>query len=295
MVQRDTYVYENWGQGYSDYVFTEQYLKGYYPSIVWGYDLFQSRYSYISSYVQTAHTTYSYKDNGTFTTNESLSHNEYGLVTTRSLTGPQNITTTYTYPLSTDASPISQQLVNRHMMSTILESRTVTHSSGTFDVIGYKKDYDIFDGRIYPFTLYKLSISNGIGSNYEEEQQVLSYTSNGCPCEIVDRSGIHTVYIWGHSDRYLLAEIKNATLLQVQAASQSGSNIRDALPNSLVTTWTHSPMVGITSQTDPSGVSTYYNYDSLGRLSEVYRYAGNVVSPSNKQILKRYTYYTKTH
>lgn len=295
MVQRDTYVYENWGQGYSDYVFTEQYLKGYYPSIVWGYDLFQSRYSYISSYVQTAHTTYSYKDNGTFTTNESLSHNEYGLVTTRSLTGPQNITTTYTYPLSTDASPISQQLVNRHMMSTILESRTVTHSSGTFDVIGYKKDYDIFDGRIYPFKLYKLSISNGIGSNYEEEQQVLSYTSNGCPCEIVDRSGIHTVYIWGHSDRYLLAEIKNATLLQVQAASQSGSNIRDALPNSLVTTWTHSPMVGITSQTDPSGVSTYYNYDSLGRLSEVYRYAGNVVSPSNKQILKRYTYYTKTH
>jgi YD repeat-containing protein len=180
-------------------------------------------------------------------------------------------------------------------MSTILESRTVTHSSGTFDVIGYKKDYDIFDGRIYPFILYKLSISNGIGSNYEEEQQVLSYTSNGCPCEIVDRSGIHTVYIWGHSDRYLLAEIKNATLLQVQAASQSGSNIRDALPNSLVTTWTHSPMVGITSQTDPSGVSTYYNYDSLGRLSEVYRYAGNVVSPSNKQILKRYTYYTKTH
>lgn len=294
MVQKDTYVYGNYAEGFSDYVFTEQHLNGYYPHIVYGYELFQSRYTYISNYYQTGHTTYSYKENGTFTTTESLSHNEYGLVTTRSLTGPQNITTTYTYPLSTDASPISQQLINRHMMSTILESRTVIHSFGTFDVAGYKKDYAIYNGNIYPSKLYRLSITNGIGNGYEEEQEVLSYSSNGNPLEIVDRSGVHTVYIWDYSDCYLTAEIKNATLSQVQAASQSGSNLRDALPNSLVTTWTHSPLVGVTSQTNPSGASTYYSYDSLGRLSEIYRYADNVVSPSNKQILKQFSYHTKT-
>lgn len=294
MVQKDTYVYGNYAEGFSDYVFTEQHLNGYYPHIVYGYELFQSRYTYISNYYQTGHTTYSYKDNGTLTTTESLSHNEYGLVTTRSLTGPQNITTTYTYPLASDTSSVVQQLVSRKMMSTILASRSTTNTYGTFDVAGYKKDYAIYNGNIYPSKLYRLSITNGIGNSYEEEQQVLSYSSNGNPREIVDRSGVHTVYIWDYNDCYLTAEIKNATLSQVQSALQSGGNLRDALPNSLVTTWTHSPLVGVTSQTDPSGVCTYYNYDSVGRLSEIYRYADNVVSPSNKQILKQFSYHTKT-
>lgn len=96
LVQKDTYIYNNFGEGFSDYVFTEQYLPEYYPSSVYGYMLFQNRYTNISGYWMTAHTTYLYRDNGTFTTNESLSRNEYGLVTTRALTGPQNITTTTT-------------------------------------------------------------------------------------------------------------------------------------------------------------------------------------------------------
>ena len=295
LVQRDTYVYGSLGEGFSDYVFTEQYLPEYYPSSVYGYMLFQNRYTCISGYRMTAHTTYLYRDNGTFTTNESLSHNEYGLVTTRALTGPQNITTTYTYPTPADTSSVVQQLVSRKMMSALLQSRTVKQGMGTFDVSGYKQDYATFNGNILPSKLYKLSVVNGIGGNYEEEQQVLSYSSNGNPLEIVDRSGMHTVYKWGHNDRYLTAEIKNATSSQVSAALQSGVDLRIALPNALVTTWTYSPLVGTTSQTDPSGIRTHYDYDGLGRLKEVYRYDGNVVSPSNKQILKLFNYHTITH
>lgn len=295
LVQRDTYVYGSLGEGFSDYVFTEQYLPEYYPSSVYGYMLFQNRYTCISGYRMTDHTTYLYRDNGTFTTNESLSHNEYGLVTTRALTGPQNITTTYTYPTPADTASVVQQLVSRKMMSALLQSRTVKQGMGTFDVSGYKQDYATFNGNILPSKLYKLSVVNGIGGNYEEEQQVLSYSSNGNPLEIVDRSGMHTVYQWGHNDRYLTAEIKNATSSQVSAALQSGVDLRIALPNALVTTWTYSPLVGTTSQTDPSGIRTHYDYDGLGRLKEVYRYDGNVVSPSNKQILKLFNYHTITH
>jgi len=48
------------------------------------------------------------------------------------------------------------------------------------------------------------------------------------------------------------------------------NNIRTNLPaNVLVTTYTYSPIIGVTSSTDPRGVTTYYNYDNFGRLNNV--------------------------
>lgn len=147
-------------------------------------------------------------------------------------------------------------------------------------------------------------------------EHVLSYSANGNPKETVGRDGMHTVYLWGYNDRYLIAEIKNATSEQVATAvqtvfatgvdglaaqaspdTQKLGQLRShaSLANALVTVRTYRPLVGVTSETDPAGYSTYYDYDGLGRLSEVYRYNGNVVSNANKQILKQYTYHTANH
>ena len=52
--------------------------------------------------------------------------------------------------------------------------------------------------------------------------------------------------------------------------------------------------MGVTSQTDAAGTTTYYDYDGLGRLTEVYRYHGNIVSSANKEVISRYDYHTKT-
>lgn len=38
------------------------------------------------------------------------------------------------------------------------------------------------------------------------------------------------------------------------------------LSAALVTTFTHDPLVGVTSVTDPSGKALSYSYDALGRL-----------------------------
>ena len=111
---------------------------------------------------------------------------------------------------------------------------------------------------------------------------------------------MYTTYVWGYDDRYLVAEVKNARLSTVNSAlaalsgNVAGLRTHSSLSNAMVTTWTYLPLVGITSQTDPSGVSTYYDYDGLGRLKEVYRYQGNVVSTANKRILNQYNYHTKT-
>ncbi len=54
-------------------------------------------------------------------------------------------------------------------------------------------------------------------------------------------------------------------------------------------TYTYKPYVGITSVTNPRGITTYYSYDAVGRLVEEY-----VIENGQKQILNAYHYHTKT-
>lgn len=54
-------------------------------------------------------------------------------------------------------------------------------------------------------------------------------------------------------------------------------------------TYTYIPYVGIQSSTDPRGITTYYSYDSAGRLIEEYQ-----MVDGKKQILHVYQYHIKT-
>ena len=146
--------------------------------------------------------------------------------------------------------------------------------------------------------------------------QVLAYSANGNPKETVDRNGMHTVFLWGYNDRYIIAEVRNATTAKVESAVQSvfGTSIDGlaalsspsatslaalrnhvSLKDAFTSTFTYRPLVGVTSQTSPSGISTYYNYDGLGRLMEIFRYDNNTPSAANKLILKQYSYNTVNH
>ena len=147
---------------------------------------------------------------------------------------------------------------------------------------------------------------------YRKRIFLYSYALQCNPQEVIGSDGVHTIYLWSYNNRYLIAEIRNATLSQVTSAvsavfgtsisglgnssSPSASGLQalhanNNLSNALVTTYTHKPLVGVTSITDPSGRTTYYDYDGLGRLKEAYYHEGGVASASNKRVLEANEYH----
>jgi YD repeat-containing protein len=121
--------------------------------------------------------------------------------------------------------------------------------------------------------------------------------------------------IWGYNQAYPVVKAENvdyATLNTAVSSIQSDlqgylkNNIGDlitdtqknswksfnaalrstaSLSNVHITTYTYKPLVGMTSQTDPNGVTTYYEYDSFGRLK--------CVKDQDKNIIKIYDYHYK--
>ncbi|GGE17910.1 hypothetical protein [Sphingobacterium cellulitidis] len=140
---------------------------------------------------------------------------------------------------------------------------------------------------------YSKNVSN-------EVLKIASFDKFGNPQEFKLKSGPSTVYLWGYGGQYPIARIDNASYAGVVAAlgstattilnSLNAQNVSDAtinthmntlrsnLGNSQVTSYTYSPLVGMTSMTDPRGITEYYQYDGFQRLKEVLDFEKNVLT-----------------
>ena len=175
----------------------------------------------------------------------------------------------------------------------------------------FSNSFDHFEGS-FNFTLLS-SIKTSKGSNpFETRILYHDYDAYGNPLEVSKADGTHIVYIWGYNQTQPIAKIENATYAQVSsrvANLQTLSNadddrtvdilnsngtitkvgkegdLREALrnlrinfKNSLVTTYTYDPLIGVTSVTDPRGNTVYYDYDPFNRLKHVKDKDGNILS-----------------
>lgn len=136
-------------------------------------------------------------------------------------------------------------------------------------------------------------------NNYEQVLNFNLYDNSGNIQEQSKTNDVNEVYIWGYNDLYPVAKILGATYQtaisyvdpaiirnpqnDVQLKAEL-DKIRTGLKatNALVSTYTYKPLVGVTSETDPSGKIVYYEYDNLGRLQ--------LVRDQNGKILKQYSY-----
>lgn len=118
--------------------------------------------------------------------------------------------------------------------------------------------------------------------------------------EEVGIDDIKVVYLWGYNYTYPVAKIVNSDYNTVVATitggiqaiqSMDGDQLRNALDAirtglsgspAQVSTYTYDPIIGLTSQTDLNGVTTYYEYDDFGRLTKI--------KDNEDRVLKTYEY-----
>ncbi len=127
-----------------------------------------------------------------------------------------------------------------------------------------------------------------------------NYNENGNLLQYHKKNDASTYYLWGYNSQYPVAKIESASstlsIDQMQAAisNLSGSqdktaidadiaNIRSAInsygaADAMVTIYTYAPLVGMTSQTDTNGKTTYYEYDAFGRLKTIRDHQSNILN-----------------
>jgi len=134
------------------------------------------------------------------------------------------------------------------------------------------------------------------------DSMVMNFTTfdgKGNLSEQYKTGDVNTAYLWGYRGVYVVAKVVGSSYSTVSglvnlavlnnpssdAAMQAELNkIRTGLAGTAaqITTYTYSPGYGMTSSTDPSCMTTYFDYDLFGRLQDI--------RDQNKNIIKRYTY-----
>lgn len=133
-------------------------------------------------------------------------------------------------------------------------------------------------------------VALGALDDYLEDQvEVLEYNSvNNKPQKLRDQTGLINYYLWGDAGQHLILHMKiddpDFEPLLPAGEGAPGDLLLSkhqryaALPNAIVNCYEYEPGRGISRQIDPNGRSTYYEYDSFGRLLRVLDHEGHVLS-----------------
>ncbi|CAD0002155.1 DUF5977 domain-containing protein [Flavobacterium salmonis] len=255
-------------------------------------------------------TTTQYFNNESLVNSSSYNYNEStGLTKSQSTINSKGevLETKYYYPQDSEMSgePFKNELVAANMIGIPLD--TQSHNSG-IKLSEQKTDYiKTADNLLLPKYIYankgtaiidKINDKKITFNQYDDKGNILQYTpESGTPVSI----------IWGYNKTQPIAKIENGTYDQIagyvsnlqtlsngdhdncvsnecteQIFRNALNTLRSSFPQSMVTTYTYNPLIGVTSVTDPKGNISYYEYDSFGRLK--------FVKDKDLNVLQKYCY-----
>ena len=216
------------------------------------------------------------------------------------------ITTRFPTDLNTG---IYAEMADKRMINYPIEEIT-SKGNVTLSILNtYKKENSSF----HIDNIYSLSKNGSLipfdgvsyDADYRQEAHFSSYDEKENVIEVLTKDGTPITYLWSYNHQYPIAEIKNASYEQVKNSIVGGedyiknlsvsynpsmdriSQLRNLLPQTLISTFTYKPLFGTTSATDARGISNFYNYDIAGRLKEIFRRNNLGV----KQTINLYDYY----
>lgn len=202
----------------------------------------------------------------------------------------ETLITKYSYPDDLLSLPLMSTLKTQNRVGEIIKTETFKNGSLLSTQNKIYKDWG--NNLIAPEII---QTSKGSGELENKIRYNLLDNTNGSPLEFQQEGGSKFVYIWGYNQTLPIAKIENATYASItpslitaaQKASDTGTEaslltaltaIRKALPNAMVTTYTHKPLIGVSTITDPKGDKLTYEYDEMNRLKQVKDKDGNILS-----------------
>ena len=225
-----------------------------------------------------------YTDSGNTITTRMFDYNSLSQLSCLSevTSSRDTLKTCYTYPQE-EATGAGSKLFAKHMIGIpILEKQYLNSTLLNTKRTVFKT---IENGDVVPDKVY-------VRKSTENEKQQASfpvYDAYSNPVHIVHGDGTQQVIVWGYAGRYPVARIEGVDYATVKnklgtepkslsTASTPNMNTLDALRNSLlsahITTYTHNPLIGVTSITAPNWEKKTYTYDSKGRLTAVKEHSG---------------------
>ncbi|MDA3616704.1 RHS repeat domain-containing protein [Polluticaenibacter yanchengensis] len=118
---------------------------------------------------------------------------------------------------------------------------------------------------------------------FKTDLTIFNYDAKGRPLSLETTAGVKETGLRGYKNNYVVARVigadwstvqalvdtavlNNGTQAQISTQLQNLRNGFAANPLVQVFTYTYDPLVGVTTQTDPSGRKTTYEYDNFNRL-----------------------------
>lgn len=183
--------------------------------------------------------------------------------------------------------PICDSMVSKNMLLPI-EDRIYRNN----DVITRKKtNFEYFGDLIMSSSVEEWNELGGWDTLFNYNK----YDSKGNILQYTKPDNISVSFVWGHNGLYPLAKLEGVEYDDIPSALKTNiDKLDDNLSTSqlkltnqlirgndsdgiMITTFTYKPLVGMTSQTDPNGKTTYYEYDDFGRLKTIKDNEENVI------------------